>query len=451
MQRSALRPAVLTSAAVGAVSAGAALLLASPAGRYAALQVAAVAACLSGIAAGVYAHRQNALLARLEQALQRLAAGDFRARLLTAHPTGADRVFAAFNRAAENLQARTAALEEAQRRLAAVLAHAAEGVILTNTSGEVLLINPAAARLLHTDAATATARMLAEIAPFPGLVSLLETCTRSPEPQTDLVEVRSRGLVLQVTAAAFDNGNRCLLMLRDLSHIRRLETMRRDFVSNLSHELRTPLAGMKAVVETLHDGAMEDPRAADRFLQRLEDEVDNLTQMVEEMLALSRIESGQENPRMERLWPVEIVTEPVQRLMSYAERAGVTLKVQLPNDLPPVLADRHSIQRVVLNLLHNAIKFTPPGGEVVVTAAEEGDEVVFTVRDNGRGIPADNLPRIFERFYKSRHSQGSGLGLAIAKHTVQMHGGRIWAESVEGRGSAFHFTLSKGNCLALGR
>ncbi len=445
MRRSALRAAALVFALVGAAGGGAALWLTSPAGRSAALEVAGIAACLSGFAVGVYVRRQNALLARLEQALQRLAEGDGQVRLLAARPASESGVFAAFNRAAESVQSRAAALEEARRRLAVVLAHAAEGVVLTDAAGRVLLVNPAAARLLGADAAAAPQRVLSEIAPFPALLALWETCIRSGETQTGVAEAPSRGLVLQVQAAAFAGGRRCLLLLRDVSGFRRLETMRRDFVSNLSHELRTPLAGMKAVVETLEEGAWEDPPAARRFLHHMETELDNLIQMVEEMLTLSRLESGQEQLQREWLCPAELVAEPVQRLGSYAGRAGVALKVQLPEALPPVLADRHSIQRVVLNLLHNAIKFTPPGGEVVVTAAEADDEVIFTVRDNGRGIPADDLPRIFERFYKARDSRGSGLGLAIARHTVQMHGGRIWAESVEGQGSTFSFTLPKGH------
>ncbi len=444
MRGLSLRVAALTTALMGVVNGGMALWLVAPANRGRALVLAALAALLSGLLVGAFTHRYAALLARLEGALQRLAEGDFQARILAPQRAREHVLLTAFNQTAERLQAHAAVLAEVQSRLAAIVDHAAEGVVITDAAGHVLLLNPAAARLLQVDATTATTRVLAEVAPFPTLLSLWEACLRAPEKQTDIVEVPSRGLVLQVTGVTFGEGRQCLLLLYDLSRFRQMETMRSDFVSNLSHELRTPLAGMKAVVETLSEGAWEDPPAAKRFLRHMETELDNLIQMVEEMLTLSRLESGQEVLQKEWLCPEDILHEPVAQLMPYARRAEVALEVQLPPGLPPLLADRRRIQRAVLNLVHNAIKFTPAGGRVVVAAVEDADEVVFTVRDTGRGIPLDDLPRIFERFYKSRDSQGSGLGLAIAKHTIQMHGGRIWAESVEGQGSTVGFALPKG-------
>ncbi len=444
MRGLSLRAATLTTVLTGAANAGMVFWLASPANRGRALALAALAALLSGLVVGTLTHRHTALLARLEQALQRLAAGDFQARILTSHPGRELTLLAAFNQTAERLQGQAAALAEAQSRFAATATHMAEGVLITDAAGRVLLLNPAAARLLDVGTTTLPGRVLAEVAPFPTLLSLWENCLPSTEKQTDMVEVPARGLVLQVTAVAFGEGRYCLLLLHDLSRFRQMETMRSDFVSNLSHELRTPLAGMKAVVETLREGAWEDPPAAQRFLHHMETELDNLIQMVEEMLTLSRLESGQEVLHKEWLCPAEIVREPIAQLMPYAKRARVALEVHLPPGLPPLLADRRRIQRAVLNLVHNAIKFTPAGGRVVVAAEEEADAVVFTVHDTGRGIPAEDLPRIFERFYKARDSQGSGLGLAIAKHTVQMHGGRIWAESIEGHGSTIGFALPRG-------
>jgi two-component system phosphate regulon sensor histidine kinase PhoR len=176
----------------------------------------------------------------------------------------------------------------------------------------------------------------------------------------------------------------------------------------------------------------------------METEVDALTQMVQELLELSRIESGQVPFRLAPVAMDELVLPPVERLRPQAERFVLQLTVDLPPDLPPVLADAERIQQVVTNLVHNAVKFTPSGGEVMISAAVSKDEVVVSVRDTGVGIPANDLPRIFERFYKADHARsggGTGLGLAIAKHIVQGHGGRIWAESIEGRGSTFYFSL----------
>jgi len=223
-----------------------------------------------------------------------------------------------------------------------------------------------------------------------------------------------------------------------------LETVRRDFVSNISHELRTPLASLKALSETLRDGALEDPPAARRFIDRMEVEVDALAQMVQELLELSRIESGQVPMRLAPASLADVIVPAVERLRPQAERAGIDLAVEIDAEAPVVLADVERIQQVVTNLVHNAIKFTPVGGSVWVRAATRSDEAVVFVQDTGAGIAADDLPRIFERFYKAdraRAGGGTGLGLAIARHIVQAHGGEVGVESVEGRGSTFRFTL----------
>ena len=237
------------------------------------------------------------------------------------------------------------------------------------------------------------------------------------------------GVYLASTVTPFLNGasNGFLVLLQDLSHLHRLEVVRRDFVSNISHELRTPLASIKALVDTLRDGAISDPPAAEHFLERMEIEVDSMTQMVQELLELSRIESGQAPLR---LFPTALDTliEPaVERLRAQADRANVTLAVVLPEELPQVMVDADRIRQVVINLVHNAIKFTPAGGYVTVTVRAFPMVSVVSVADTGMGIPAEDLPRIFERFYKAdraRSSGGTGLGLAIAKHTIQAHNGR---------------------------
>lgn len=235
-----------------------------------------------------------------------------------------------------------------------------------------------------------------------------------------------------------------LVLLQDLTQVRRLQTVRQDFVSNVSHELRTPLASLHALVETLRDGAIDDPPAAARFLDRMEVELDALTQMVEELLELSRIESGHLPLQMKPVPVRDVVMPAVDRLRAQAERNNVTLDIQIADDLPPALADLPRMHQVVTNIVHNAIKFSPGGGDVVIRAEAKPSCVEVTVRDTGIGISREELPRVFERFYKTDRSRalgGTGLGLAIAKHIVQAHGGRIWAESVEGKGSLFGFTL----------
>jgi two-component system phosphate regulon sensor histidine kinase PhoR len=229
-----------------------------------------------------------------------------------------------------------------------------------------------------------------------------------------------------------------------LTRVRRLETVRRDFISNVSHELRTPLASLKALTETLQQGALEDPPAARRFLGRIETEVDALTQMAQELLELTRIESGQVPLEFIAAAPQDLLASAVERMRAQAERAGVGLRTECPSGLPEVRTDPPRLEQVLVNLIHNAVKFTRPGGEVVLSAQLAGEFVCFSVRDTGVGISADDLPRIFERFYKAdraRSGGGTGLGLSICRHLVEAHGGRIWAESEEGRGSTFYFTL----------
>jgi two-component system phosphate regulon sensor histidine kinase PhoR len=237
-----------------------------------------------------------------------------------------------------------------------------------------------------------------------------------------------------------------LMVFQDLTRIRRLETVRRDFISNVSHELRTPLASLKALTETLQEGALEDPPAARRFLSQMENEIDNLTQMVRELLELSRIESGRVPFQFKSCDPADLVSIPAERMRLQAERAGLNLQIEIGQDLPTVQADAERIEQVLVNLIHNAVKFTLPGGKITLGCHSRENDVVFFVRDSGVGIDSEDLARIFERFYKadrSRSGGGTGLGLSIARHVVESHNGIIWAESKLGEGSSFYFSLPK--------
>jgi two-component system phosphate regulon sensor histidine kinase PhoR len=367
----------------------------------------------------------------------------------------------AVNALAARLRAEAAALAAEHDRTAVVLSSMADGLIIVDRQLRVQRVNAAAARLLEVDAAAAAGESLTAVVRDHELAGLLHaavaeqrSCTADVRvapprgvPPGDPREaprfVRASGYPIPGGGAPADPAG--LLMLQDVTGLRRSEAVRRDFVGNVSHELRTPLASLKALVETLEEGALEDPPAAREFLAQMHVEVDSLTQMVQELLDLSKIESGQATLRPEAVPAAGLAAEAESRLRMQAERAGVALFVDAPPDLPRVRADPARVGQVLINLLHNAIKFTPPGGEVVLRAAPGAGHVTFTVADTGAGIAPLDLPRIFERFYKadrSRASGGSGLGLAIAKHIVQAHGGRLWAESPgEGAGATFAFTL----------
>ena len=238
------------------------------------------------------------------------------------------------------------------------------------------------------------------------------------------------------------------MILEDVSELRRLQRIRAEFIDNLSHELRTPLTTVRLLTETLArdlERTEPPPRLRDR-IQMIDIETGHLVQMVNELLDLSRIEQGTAPLHLAPVDLAPLLRASLERLRLFAERQGVRLTTEIPDDLPRVLIDEERVGQLLVNLLHNAVKFSPGGGDVVVRARPAGQEVVVSVQDHGIGIPRDDLDRIFERFYKvdrarPREGGGTGLGLSIARHVFQGHGGRIWAESEEGSGSTFSFTL----------
>ncbi len=328
-------------------------------------------------------------------------------------------------------------------RLAAILDQMTDGVLIADDGGRILLANPAAERLLG-EGRGLPGTSVAIALRHHQLVDAWRKCQQTGEMQIETVELPASRQFIQIVAIPDRQTGGSLLMVQDLTRIRRLETVRRDFISNVSHELRTPLASLKALTETLQEGALEDPPAARRFLGRIQTEVDALTQMATELLELSRIESGQVPLEFKSVSPAKLIQSAAERMKTQAERSGLNLQVERPADLPKIRADLPRLEQVLVNLIHNAVKFTAPGGEVTLSAVAQGSFVCFMVRDTGVGIPSDDLPRIFERFYRvdrSRSGGGTGLGLSISRHLVEAHGGRVWAESVEGHGSTFFFTI----------
>jgi two-component system phosphate regulon sensor histidine kinase PhoR len=403
-------------------------------------------ALVGGLLALVIAERTTQPLRSLTEAAERIAQGDLTTHLMASRPDEVGQLTAAFQRMSEQLHDRMSVLAEERGRLAAVLEHMADGVAITDEEGRVELVNAAAGRLLGISEERALGQSFGQVASQYQIMELWKRCHDLGDEQQDTVEISHRNLFVQAIVTPFQEGEArgFLVILQDLTRIRRLETVRRDFIANISHELRTPLAGLKALVDTLRGGALKDPPAAKRFLKRMDAEVDALTQMVEELLELSRIESGRVPLRLVPTPLAEVLSPPTERLRPQAESGGLSLTLLLPPQPLTVLADVERTHKVVTNLVHNAIKFTPPGGSIVVGAESADDEVIVSVKDTGVGIPAEDLPRIFERFYKAdraRSGGGTGLGLAIARHILQGHGGRIWAESVEGKGSTFYFSL----------
>jgi two-component system phosphate regulon sensor histidine kinase PhoR len=340
------------------------------------------------------------------------------------------------------LDRRYSLIDSERSRLATVLDQITDGVLLADTQGLIQFANPAAGRLFQF--ANPLNHSIAEVVRHHQLVEAWRRCQQTRQMQSESVEVPTRHQFLQLVVIPDQHTSGSLLLVQDLTRIRRLETVRRDFVSNLSHELRTPLASLKALAETLQEGALDDPPAARRFVDQIQVEVDALTQMANELLELSKIESGRFSLSFTPIAAGDLLHSAAQRMRVQAERAHVTLRVEYRDDLPSVQVDSQRLEQVLVNLIHNAVKFTRPGGEVTLLAEPIDGEVRFAVRDTGVGIPTEEVSRIFERFYrvdKSRAGSGTGLGLSIAKHIVEAHQGKIWAESIEEQGSTFYFTI----------
>ena len=333
-------------------------------------------------------------------------------------------------------------LDSERARLATVLDQMTDGVLIADAQGIVQFANPAAGRLFQ--ASEPINRSIAEVVRNHQLVEAWRRCQQTRQLQSESVELPARHQYLQLVVVPDQHSSGSLLLVQDLTRLRRLETVRRDFISTLSHELRTPLASLKALTETLQDGALDDPPAARRFIDQIQVETDALTQMVTELLELSRIESGRLTLDLTPVSPRDLLLSASRRMQLQAERAGLNLRVECLEDLPKIKIDSQRLEQVLVNLIHNAVKFTRAGGEVVLLAESSGGVVMIAVQDTGIGIPEEDVSRIFERFYrvdKSRAGSGTGLGLSIAKHIVEAHRGKIWAESAEGEGSTFYFTI----------
>jgi two-component system phosphate regulon sensor histidine kinase PhoR len=381
----------------------------------------------------------------LQRASLRMSAGELSARasLVDSHAASL-----AFNDMAEHVESLIEAIGREREILVAALNSIGDAVIAVDDNADIVFANTVARQTFGSAGAPMVGNPFVWIFPDERIVDALRA-SRDDEVRTSHVVERPGKLYYQVTTAPILEGGawRALAVIQDITDVRRLESVRRDFVANVSHELRTPLAAVKSVIETLKTGALNEPTVALDFLERADGEVDRLVRMVEELLELSRIESGE--AQLHR-FPVSIgrvVNQAVARLEPQANKKGLSLTADVPANLPVVIGDEEHLERVVVNLVQNALKFTPPGGRVSVRARAADGSIHVSVSDTGEGIFPEDLNRVFERFYKAdraRESGGTGLGLAVAKHTVEAHGGSIAAESEPGRGATFTFTLPVG-------
>ncbi len=322
------------------------------------------------------------------------------------------------------------------------------GIVRLDDDLQIVVANAVAHQFLGKAPGSLVGRSAIEAFIDPTIEGVAETARELGAANGELTLRRDDGPTLVVRARRSPVRG-VWLMMQDVSELRRLQRIRAEFIDNLSHELRTPLTTVSLLAETLvreADGAGESipPRMRDR-IAKIEVETDHLVQMVEELLDLSRIESGGPLVMVDEVDLGRLAVASVERLRLFAERQGVELRTDVPDAVPPVRGAEDRLGQVMVNLLHNAVKFSPDGGEVTVRVRPAAEEVVVSVEDHGIGIPKADQARVFERFYKAdkarRRGGGTGLGLSIARHVVEAHGGRIRVESEEGRGSTFSFAL----------
>jgi len=341
-------------------------------------------------------------------------------------------------------------LRIARERLEAILRGMVEGVLVEDLDGRVVLTNARARELLDVPRELdPTGRPLVELAREPALIEMArELAAGTPVASREVT--LAPGPVLQVNAARLAGADGtpfgAVLVLHDVTELRRLEAMRRDFVANVSHELRTPLTAIKGYAETLLGPAGDDRETARRFLAIIDRHSERLGRLIDDLLTLSDLELGRMPLRTATVAIHMAVDDVVQMLADPARRAGVALEADVASGTPAIVADPDRFRQVLINLVDNAIKYTQPGGRVTVRAAPLDGRVEVAVEDSGVGIPSQALPRLAERFFRvdrarSRDLGGTGLGLAIVKHIVQAHGGELAIQSEVGRGTTVRATF----------
>lgn len=411
------------------------------------LATALVAVAVTIVLAVLIARRTTRPLLELRTMAERLSNGDLDVRAPVPKGEEVGALAQSFNQMAQRLRQLIDDQIEQRERLATILSTMHDGILILDANGSVTMANRAAGELLAFHSAVpfpiANLALGAEIRATadathgtsgPGISRLIEEL--SP-PST------GRSLRVVVTHLGDYRETQTLVTLQDLTELRRADRSQRMLLTNIAHDLRTPVASLQALIDTLHDGALEDHVVARDFLNRMHIEVQGLSQLVEDFLTLSRIELGQMTPQRAPTDLLELLRSVAERMRAQARQRGVALVLDLAEPLPIIELDRRQIELVLLNLLQNGLSFTPAGGQVSVRAHCAGGEMIVTVADTGVGITADALPHIFERFYKadpSRSLGGVGLGLSIAKGLVEQHSGRIWATSTS-QGTAISFAL----------
>lgn len=393
-------------------------------------------------------------LSDMATAARQLAAGDHSVRIQTRSRDEVGLLADTLNHMTDELRSKIEELSEDRAQLLAMLTSMVEGVMVLDYKGRILQVNPALERMFGVTRAEARGRQSAEVFGHPELNALVSTVLATRTGQEDEIILTPSGRCLDVEASVAggeqDNEACAVLVFHDITELRRLENIRKDFVANVSHELRTPLTSIKGYVEALLDGGKDDPATSVRFLDIILKQSDRLNLILEDLLQLSKIESGQVQFKQEPLHLGSVVERTIAMIKPLADKKHHRLISEIAANLPLITGDEERLVQVLANLLDNAIKYTPEGGQITVAARRmplaradvRRNNIELTVTDTGIGIPEQARPRVFERFYRvdkarSRELGGTGLGLAIVRHIVEGHGGQIWVEGNVPTGSRF--------------
>jgi two-component system phosphate regulon sensor histidine kinase PhoR len=404
----------------------------------------------------LFSRALSARIERLKQFSQRVAQGQFQPLPETDANDELSDLSHSLNETAAHFDRTIRSLTGERNRSAAILRSMVEGVAVIDAKERIVFSNQAFAEILGLEA-NFEGRALIEAVRQPDLIAVIRKALEGNEnASSELIVGTIRPRSFSVTASPVPalaatqsepaQSQGAVVVLHDITELRRLERVRRDFVANVSHELKTPLTAIQGFAETLLGGALEDRANNERFVTIIRDHSIRLARLTDDLLMLSKIEAGKLEFDFRPVALAEFIEPCLETARLRAGSKGVSLEVECPPNFPPIRGDAHRLREVLQNLLDNALQYTPSGGHVRLTAVARNGAAILTVADTGIGIPQLDQEKIFERFYRvdaarSREAGGTGLGLAIAKHIVEAHGGRLWVESAVGQGSKFHFSI----------
>jgi len=407
-----------------------------------------VLACVLGF---IIAHRGLQPVRQMIEVARSLSKGDFSQRIAIYPTDELGDLAIALNNMAEDIENKIREVRIENQKLTALLNSMLEGTLVIDNRGSIVSINPTAENIFGIKKSEAEGKNLLEVIRNHTLAELIDRVFKEGKAVSEEIElVYPLHKIFKINAApVFDSGsvNLCIAVIHDITQMRMLENVRRDFVANISHEIKTPLTSIKGFVETLLEGALDDKQNSRNFLEIIQEHTDRLNKLLDDLLSLAYLESKEIRLEKEKFNLRQQIQEVISTFVSQIKKKNITFKNDISEDTY-ITADKNKIQQILVNLIDNGIKFNKENGSVRIFMPEEANKIKIFVEDTGIGIPAKDIPRIFERFYRvdkarSRQMGGTGLGLSIVKHIVELHAGEVGVESQQGLGTKFWFTLPK--------